>query len=212
MVEQLQREVLWMKRLGVAAAIVVVVFILVYRHQRYRSVTAQAFILEDSLGRQRAKLAFLPEGPGLEIVAASGESRVQLVGGGEEAVLNLSIPVTAAHSGASINFLQNQAVMATFRANLLDLHPSGGSGAATLSLQHGGASLILSGAGEEAPKVSLETNANRACAALNGPSALPAKSTLCLDSPGLPALELIDLVGNRTILRGKQSADRPAHQ
>ncbi len=198
--EILQNEVRWIRRIGVAAAVFVVVFLLIYRHHRYRSVTAQEFVLEDSLGRERAKLAFLPNGAGLQIFAASGEPRVELVGGGEEAKLDLLVPVTAESTHASINLLQDRAVMATFRADGFDLHPAEGSGAATLSLRRGTASLSLVGAGEGAAQVSLETDANRACAASNASPEPSPKNAPCLHSPGLPAIELIDLAGNRTTL------------
>jgi hypothetical protein len=209
--EKLQTEIRWIKGIGIAAAAVVAGFILVYRHERYHSVTAQEFVLTDSLDRERAKLAFFPEGAGLEIYAASGEPRVQLVGGGEEATLNLNIPVTAVSGTASVNFFQDEALMATFRANpaaaLLDIHPSADNGAATLSLQGGAVSLMLSGAGEGTPKASLETDATHACAALEGAAEPSAKGSLCLHSPGLPTLELTDLAGNRATLGVAQTAD-----
>jgi hypothetical protein len=208
--EKLQKEIRWIKRIGIATAAVVAGLILIYHHERYRSVTAQEFVLTDSGGRERAKLALLPEGAGLEIYAASGEPRVQLVGGGEEATLNLSIPVTAGRSAAAVNFLQNDALLATFRANgataLLAMHPRADKGAAALSLKRGSASLTLSGPGEGAPKVSLETDATHACAALDGAAEPSAKGALCLHSPGLPTLELTDLAGNRALLGVKQTA------
>jgi hypothetical protein len=210
-IAKLQTAIRWIKGIGIATAAVVAGLILVYRHERYRSVTAQEFVLTDSLGRERAKLALFPEGAGLEIYAASGEPRAQLVGGGEEATLNLYIPVTATRSAAAVNLLQNDALMATFRANpstaLLAMHPSGENGAATLSLRHGAALLTLTGAGEKPPKVSLETNATHACAALDEASQPSAKEALCLHSPDLPAVELTDLAGNRAALGFTRTAD-----
>lgn len=209
--EKLQKEVRWIKRIGIAAAVVVASFLFVYHHERYRRVGAQEFVLTDTLGRERARLALLPEGAGLEIYAASGEPRVQLVGGGEEATLNLSIPVSAARGAAALNFLQNDALMATFRAGpanaLLAMHPPADNGTATLSLKRGGASLTLKGPGDGAPQASLETDATHACAALGGTAEPSAKGALCLHSPGLPTLELTDLAGNRAVLGVKQTVD-----
>lgn len=197
-VKELEKQARWMKAIAIAAVLMIAVSALIYHHQRYRIVTAQEFVLEDSVGRQRARLALFPEGAGLEIYAASGEPRVQLVGGGEAATLNLLIPVTAVSTDASVNFLEEDTVVATFRANashaLLDMRPTDDRGAATLALRRGGASLVLAGGGDGAPKVSLQTDPTRACAAL-GASPPAARSALCLHSPGLPALELVDLAG-----------------
>lgn len=198
-VERLQREIRWIRRLGIAALIVVVVGMVVYHRGRYRSDTAQEFVLADRQGTPRAKLGFFPEGAGLEIYSASGEQRVQLVGGGEEAQLNLYLPVTATRTAAAVNLLQNDAVMATFRAYhasaLLDLHPPGDKGDVALSLKRGTAALSLTGAGQGSPKMALDTDATRSCLVLDGAATPTAKGSLCLQSPGLPALELTDLAG-----------------
>jgi len=81
--EEFQKEIRQIKQIGIAVVAVLVGFILVYRLERYRVVSAQEFVLTDSLGPARAKLAFFPEGPGLEVYAASGEPRVELIGGGD---------------------------------------------------------------------------------------------------------------------------------
>jgi hypothetical protein len=209
--EQLERQMRWVKRISVIGLAVLAVFIPGYRLARYRRVTAQEFILTDTSGRARAKLANFPEGPGLEVYAASGERRVQLIGGGEEATLNLFIPQTAGRGAASLNFYRDAALLSSFRADpttaLLEMHSSNGRGDATLALQHGTTSLTLGGGGAESPKVFLQTDATHACAQLAGTnqhfggSAPPsAGGSLCLYSPGLPALELADLRGNRAVL------------
>jgi hypothetical protein len=214
--EHLETQMRWVKRISLISVAVLVVLFVGYRLARYRRVTAQEFILTDTSGRTLAKLANFPDGPGLEVYAASGERRVQLTGGGEEATLNLYIPETAGRGAASVNFYADAALMSSFRADpttaLLEMHSSHGRGEATLALQHGSTSLTLSGAGAEGPKLSLQTDASHACAQLAGTnlagtnqlfgaSALPsAAGSLCLYSPGLPALELADLRGNRAVL------------
>lgn len=209
--QELQNELRWIKRLSIAAAVVLAVVILHYHRLGYRSVIAQEFVLTDTLGHERAKLAFLPEGPGLEIYAASGERRVQLVGGGEDATLNLYVPITATSGAASVNLLHNDTMISTFRtdhgAALLEMHSVSGNGAAVLSLRHHAASLNLTGAGEDVPKVSLESEATHACAALAGAPGSTVGGSLCLHSPGLPTLELVDLAGDRAVLGIKQTTD-----
>ena len=208
--EKLEKQLHWIKRIGYVAAAVLAVLILGYRLARYRQVTAQEFVLTDSAGRIRAKLASFPEGPGIGVYAASGEPRVQLIGGGEEASLNLYIPATAGQGAASVNLFRDTALMSSFRAEpsavRLEMHSPHGHGLATLALQHGTTSFTLSGAGEESPKVSLQTDSTHACAALDGTAQPSASGSLCLYSPGLPTLELADLRGNRAILGIPQSA------
>lgn len=207
--EKLEKQLRWIKRTGYVAAAVLAVLVLSYRLARYRQVSSQEFVLTDSAGRVRARLASFPEGPGLEVYAASGEPRVQLIGGGEEASLNLYTPATAGQGAASVNLFRDTALMSSFRAEprtvLLEMHSPHGHGVATLALQHGTTSFTLSGAGEEAPKVSLQTDATHACAALGGTAQPAASGSLCLYSPGLPTLELADLRGNRAVLGIPQS-------
>lgn len=209
--QKLQQEVCRLRRISISGAVLLTVLILLFRLQGNRQVSAQEFLLTDSAGRVRAKLAMLPEGPGLEIYAASGEPRVQLVGGGEEATLNLYIPVTATRGAASVNFFQDENVLSSFRANraasFIEMHSAADNGAAILALQGGAASFKLSGAGDGAPGVSLDTDAAHACAALGGAAEASAGGSLCLHSPGLPVLELTDLAGNRAVLGVTQTAD-----
>jgi hypothetical protein len=208
---KLQKEIRRIKRLGIGVTAALAALILLYRPVTHRQVSAQEFVLTDALGRVRARLAFFPDGPGLEIYGASGEPRVHLVGGGEEATLNLYIPVTAERGAASVNFFRDDTVVSSFRANpatsILEMHSAADGGAAFLSLQGGTASLTLSSAGEGTPKVSLETNENYACATLGGAHEPLAGGSLCLHAPGLPALELTDLKGNRAVLGIRQTAD-----
>jgi len=222
-VERLESQIRWIKRISVVAAGVLGVFVLGYRLARYRQVTAQEFILTDASGRTRARLANFPEGPGLEVYAASGERRVQLIGGGEEATLNLYIPETAGKGATAVNFFHGSVLMSSFRAApgaaYLEMHSSRGNAEAALTLQHGTTSLTLIGSGAEAPKVSLQTDATHACAALaatDQPSAgvaqPAARGSLCMFSPGLPELELADLRGNRAVLGIPQTTPAGVNQ
>ena len=208
--EKLEKQLRWIKRTAYVAAAVLAVLVLSYRLAHYRQVTAQEFVLTDSGGRVRAKLASFPEGPGLEVYAASGEPRVQLIGDGEDASLNLYIPATAGQGAASVNLFRDTTLMSSFRAEpstvLLEMRSPHGHGIAALALRHGTTSLTLSGAGEDAPKVSLQTDATHACAALDGTVQPSASGSLCLYSPGLPTLELADLRGNRAVLGISQTA------
>lgn len=198
-VAQLRKQVRWLQRIGIASAVIAVVGFLVYRHQRYRSVRGQEFVLTDEQGTTRAKLALFPEGAGLELFAASGEERVQLVGGGEDAQLNLYLPVTATRTAAAINFFQNTALTATWRANSssasLELSPPADHDRASLALRRGRASLTFMGTETGSPQATLGIDAGNSCVVLDGTVAPVAKSELCLRSPGLPALELTDLSG-----------------
>lgn len=202
---KLERENMWIKRIGIGVAALLTVLVLILHRANHEEVTAEHFILQDSRGRTRAELAFLPEGPGLEIYAASGEPRAQLIGGGEEASLNLYIPVTAAKpSGASVNFFREKTLMSSFRASpaaaALDLHSADGTGGATISIQAGTAAFTVNGAGEEAPLVSIEADANHSCAAVSNAAKASASGSLCVDSPGLPALKIADQGGDRAVL------------
>jgi len=127
------------------------------RVQHHYQDTAQAFVLTDSTGRVRGKLAMLSEGPGLELYAASGERRVALEAGGEDAALNLYIPVTAKKGAASVNLFQDDTLISSFKGNplmsALEMHSLAEGGSALLSLQGGNASLSLAGSANAAPKV-----------------------------------------------------------
>ena len=156
-VEELERQLHRTRRIGIAVVAVLVVWTAFIRVQHHYQDTAQAFVLTDSTGRVRGKLAMLSEGPGLEMYAASGERRVALVGGGEDAALNLFIPVTAKKGAASVNLFQDDTLISSFKGNssmsALEMHSLADGGSALLSLQGGAASLSLAGSANAAPKV-----------------------------------------------------------
>ncbi len=217
-VHELQQEVRHMKRWGIGAIAVLVVLLSLqgYSHRKFSvdEVVAKSVTLTDLDVIVRARLAVFTEGAGLEAYAPSGERRIQLVGRGEGANLNLNIPITASQDEASVNLLHNNELLSSFRANAngasLELHSKTSNGTAALSLQGTTASLTLSGAAEKVPRVYLSADPSQACTALTGEANSPASSTMCLHSPGLPSLELSDVGGNRAVVGIPHSAEMNA--
>lgn len=201
-IEKLEHQIRLMKRVGIAIAGVLALLFVLIRVQRHYQTSAQAFVLTDSKGQVRAKLAMLSEGPGLEMYAASGERRVELVGGGEDAALNLYVPGTTKQGAASVNLFQDEMVISSWRANpsmaSLEMHSGAEGGSALLSMQSGAASLTLAGSGQDAPKVSLEINATDACTNVGG-TREPSGGSLCFHSPDQPVLELANHKSGKTV-------------
>ncbi len=199
---------------GIASVLFVVVAAgWIHGHHTIKAdrVVAKSFVMNDSEGNARSRLAVFPNGAGLEIYAASGESRVQLLGGGEDATLNLFLPETAVHESASVNLLHNNAVISSLRSDAtgseLEMHSKTEDGSAVIDVQGTTTSLTLNGADENVPKISLTADKDKACAALSQESNSSAGSSLCLHSPGMPTLELADLKGNRAVIGIPQSPD-----
>jgi hypothetical protein len=213
-VHKLQSEIRLLKRWGMVATAALLVLMGVFRatdHHRLstQELVAKDFQLIDSDGRARARVAVFPEGSGIESYAPSGERRVQLVGDGERATLNLYIPVTAEREDASVNLFRENVLLSSWRSGpggaQLEMHS--GDGVAILRLQDKSASLMLSGAENGVPKVELNASPSQACTAMTGVANPPARSSLCLHAPGLPSLELADLAGNRAVVGIPQSSD-----
>lgn len=218
-VQDLQTQIRRLKQFMVYAGALLVALVLLLQVQAHRKVSseqvvAKDFVMTDSLGRARARLGVFPAGSGLEIYAASGEGRVQLLGGGEEAALNLYIPITAVREAASINLFHDNVLLSSFRGDptgaRLELHSEAANGQAVLSLQGTTASLLLSGTDQKAPKVWLSADPSHACTALSGLAEPFAGGALCLHAPGLPSLELADLLGNRAVIGIPQTPDLSA--
>lgn len=216
---ELQQEVRQLKQFALSGLVVIAVAVLLLRiHEQRRlktsEVVANEITLTDSSGQPRARLAVFPEGSGLETYAPSGERRVQLIGSGEGASLNLNIPVDASSSAAAaVNLLHNNVLVSSMRAaqdgSSLEMHSRAANGTALLSMQGTTASLTLSGTDEQVPRVWLSADRARACTALGG-GVSSASSSLCLHSPGLPTLELSDIAGNRAVVGVPQSPDLTA--
>lgn len=215
-VESLQRSIRRVVRLNLAAVTVIILFVAGFQIRSHHKLNADQvitrdFLLVDPSGNPRVRLAMLPEGSGLEVYAASGERRIQLIGGGEKATLNLFIPVTAVEDAASVNFFHDNTLLSSFETGpdgaRLEMHSKATKGAAILSLEGPSASLMLSGSDQNVPKVWLLADASRACTTLGGSVDSSAAGSLCLHSPGLPALELVDIGGNRAVIGIPHSAD-----
>src|SRR5579859_7400860 len=147
---KLERENTWIKRAGISIVVVFTLILLVARTRNFDKVDADEFDLKDSSGQLRAKLALLPDGPGLVLYAASGEERVALVGGAEDANLSLYLPVTASSSStAGVSLFENNELLASLSggpsAAGLKLHSANGTGVASLMVQPDVAAIILDG-------------------------------------------------------------------
>lgn len=206
-VSVLEREIARVRRLGTVAISILLLLIVALRigdHRRISTdqVVTRDIIVNDSEGHARARMTMFAEGSGLEVFAPSGERRVALLGRGEEAALNLYIPVTASGEGASVNLFHNNTLYSSFRAGSdggrLEMHSAGANGSASMSLHGTTALLSLSGADGSVPKIWLTANEDQACTALGGVS--DASGSLCLNAPGLPTFELSDVPGNRAVI------------
>jgi hypothetical protein len=213
-VQKLEREIRFLKRWAVMAAMALLALIIIFRaFDRHRVSTQQLvakdFVLVDSNGQARVRVAVFPDGSGMESYAANGERRVQLLGRGEEAALNLYIPATAVREAASVNLFRSNVLLSSLRGSVrgtqLEMHSQPANGAAILALGDHSASLMLSGANDAVPKLRLSANANEACTALTGAANASAASSLCLHTPGLPSLELADLEGDKAVIGIPQS-------
>lgn len=215
-IHQLETEIRRLKEFGIAAVVLLaLLFVLtrLYDHHRLSAdeVVTRAVTLADGQGQTRAKLDVFPEGSGLEIYAPNGELRAQLVGAGAQANLNLYLPVTAVQEAASVNIFHDNRLLSSLRSDVngasLELHSKAANGSAILNMQGTTASLLLSGADEKVPRLLLSADPNSACTALGGIEKTSAGGAFCLHAPGLPSLELADLVGNRAVVGIPHSAD-----
>src|SRR5579872_2133842 len=217
---ELQKELRELKQfslIGMAVVAVAVLWLQIHEQRKLKTseVVANEITLTDSDGHPRARLAVFPEGSGLETYAPSGERRVQLIGSGEGASLNLNMPVDASSNGAAaVNLLHNNMMVSSIRAaqdgSTLEMHSRAANGVALLSMLGTTASLTLSGTDEQVPKIWLSADRSRACTSLGGAAGSMAGSSLCLHSPGLPTLELSDVAGNRAVVGVPQSSDLSA--
>jgi hypothetical protein len=209
---KLERENFRMKRIGLAIATVLCLAVVFFHNGVRSEVTAQHFILRDSSGRMRAELGLVSEEPVLALYATSGEPRAQLMGGGENAGLNLYLPVTASKpSTAAVNFFREDTLLSSLSAGpgaaALDLRSADGTEAAKLSIQAGGAALALRGGGEHAPQAAITADPYDSCTTVSD-AAQAASGSLCVKSGGLPALRVADQNGDRAILGVSDRVDR----
>lgn len=209
-VERLESRLRWTTGIGIALAVVLAALLLLFRFAGYTRVSAQEFVLTNALGEPAARLAFLPEGPGLEIDTPAGSPRVKLVGGPEDAMLELYLPKTSELGFASMNIYHGDTQIYSVRAGLsgstLKMSSAADNSVASLSLLDGVASFGLAGAGDRVPRLALDAARDHACATLDMGENSPSRGTFCFHSPGLPVLELTDFAGNEAILGSESSA------
>lgn len=209
-IERLETRLRWTTAAGIAVAVALAALLALFRFAGYARVSAREFVLTNALGEASARLAFLPEGPGLEIDTPAGSPRVKLVGGPEDALLDLYVPKTSALGNASMNIYHGDELISSLRAGLagasLKLASAADNSAATLALADGAATFSLAGAGEKTPRLTLDSDRDHACATLDAPVNAPSRGTLCFHSPGLPVLELRDFAGNEAVLGAESSA------
>lgn len=215
-IQRMKSDLRRLKGLGACSIAVLALLVLGLRiHDHHKlaadEIVAQDFVLHDPNGNVRGRMSIFPEGSGVELYATSGERRAQLVAGPESATLNLYVPVTAEKEAASVNLLYNDRQMSSFRmdpdGSQLEMHSKETNGTAILGLRGSTATMMLSGADQNVPKIWLTADQYRACTSLGGVADQQASSSLCLHSPGLPTLELADQVGNRTVIGVPQNPD-----
>jgi hypothetical protein len=204
---KLERENTWMKRAGIGIAVLFALIMLFTRTRNFEKVNAGEFDLKDSSGQIRARLAVLPDGPGLELYAASGEKRVALAGGGERANLSLYLPATASPSStASINLYQDKQLIASMSGGPsstdLRLHSAKGTGDASLTVASELAAMGLDGNPAEGSGLALEAGGNTSCLKARSDKQENSMSgaAMCVDSEGHPSVELGGLQGHKAIV------------
>jgi hypothetical protein len=177
-------------------------------------VSAQEFDLRDANGQLRAKLANLPEGPGLELYAASGEQRASLVGAAEDAKLNLYLPVTAsAASTAAVNLFDGTKLIASLSggpsSTKLRLDSAKGTVAASLMVRHHLA--VMGVEGYPSSDTDLGSATTRAtCLKPEAEETRPPTigTMMCVDAQGRPTIVLNDRDDKKTVLGVAPLADK----
>jgi hypothetical protein len=211
---KLERENIWIKRAVVVIAVLFAVN-LVARSRTFGRVSAQEFDLKDSNGQLRAKLAILPEGPGLELYAASGEERASLVGAAEDAKLNLYLPVTAsAASTAGINLFEGTKLIASLSggpsSTKLELDSAKGTVAASLMVRHHLAIMGVQGYPDIGTDLASATTPRATCLKPEAEEKRPPTigAMMCVDAQGRPTIALNDRDDEKTVLGVAPLADK----
>lgn len=197
---KLEKQNAW---LWAAIAILGIVFFInwmIARPRSFATVTASEFDLKDSTGAVRGRLAMLPDGPGVELYAPSGEERATLVGGGEDASLNLYIPATASPKAAAAVKLFNgteqiASLSGSPSSSALKLDSATGNVAASLTATQDFTRLGFE-ATRENPDSVPSTTSNPGCANRDDAAdaedhkSAPLGAMICLDSQAGPTIVL----------------------
>jgi hypothetical protein len=204
---KLERENTWMKRGLIAIAVLFAINLVVTRPRTFGRVTAREFDLEDSAGRIRARLGSLPEGPGLELYAASGEERASLLGADEDSKLNLYVPVTASPaSTAAVNLYHGGKLIGSLSggpsSTQLRIDSAEGTVAASLTVKRHLAIMGLEGHGGTETESVSEAKPDTTCLRPEGENDKTAAmgTMICLDSQGRPTIALNDRAGEKTVV------------
>jgi hypothetical protein len=212
---RLERENTWIKGAVVAIAVLFAINLLVTRPRTFGRLSAQEFDLKDSNGQLRAKLAMLPEGPGLELYAASGEERASLVGAAEDAELNLYLPVTAsAASMAGVNLFEGTKPIASLSggpsSTKLRLDSVEGTVGASLTVGRHLALLGLEGYPDKDTDLGSATTPRAACLKPEAEQKRPPTIgvMMCVDAQGRPTIALDDRDNEMTVLGVAPLADK----
>ena len=229
---RLERENVRLKYAMVGLIVIFAIVTFATRTRDFSRVKAHEFDLTDSNGRIRGRLAILPEGPGLELRAASGEKRVVLVGGGEDANLDLYLPITSSTtSAAAVNLFQGAKLIASLRGgpsvSRIDL--SSGKAAAALVVRPKMASMGLDGNPSEGSGLVFEASPTTSCVAarkddesttVDHPKNFDgmadgtkgtASASMCLSSQGEPTIALEGRRGARAVLGVASSLQQKGH-
>ena len=204
---KLERELLWTRFMLIGLAVVFGISFVATRSRNQSKLTAQEFDLKDSSGRIRARLAISPGGPALELYAASGEERAALVGGREDASLNLFLPATASRaSNASVNFFDGTTSVVSLTGGPsmtgLQLSSAKGTGIASLEVKRQLAVMGLDGNPAEGSGLAFEARPDASCLEAQGDEkeSAAAAASMCLNAQGEPSLYLNGRRGHATIL------------
>lgn len=199
--EKLEKQNVWMRTVIAILVVLFIVNFIVTRPRSFGTVTASEFDLRDSTGAVRGKLGMLPDGPGLQLFAASGEERATLVGAAEDANLNLYVPVTAsASSTAGVNLFEGTKQIASLSggpsATTLQIDSAAGMIAASLTANSDFALLGLQATeyNDSAPIATSRTNCLKRADA-QGEKPLSLGAMVCLDSQQNPLIILSDRKG-----------------
>jgi hypothetical protein len=195
--QKLEKQNAWMKAAIAILGLLFLINIVVARPRSFATVTASEFDLKDSTGAVRGKLAMLPDGPGIELYAASGEERATLVGGGENASLNLYIPATASpKAAAAVNLFNGTEQIASLSgspvSSSLQIDSATGNVAGSFVVSDDFALLGLEGTRANTESLPV-TASNVSCltrSEAQGHKSAPLGAIVCLDWQGGPTIVL----------------------
>jgi hypothetical protein len=204
---KLERQLRWTRLALITMAAIFGITFAITRTKNFTRVNAQEFVLKDSSGRIRAKLAMLHSEPGLKLYAASGEERVDLAGGGEDAGLSLYLPVTASQtSSAGFSVYEGEKQIASLSggpsSTKLLISSASGTGTASIFAKQGVATMGLDANPQQGSGLILQAAEDASCLAAHADEANSQASgaSMCLDSQGHPSLMLNGRKGHSTIL------------